>query len=365
VTLAQSARLRSLGHTALALLFAFVTAGVVIAMTGGQPLAAFQDLFSGAFGSWPGFFRTLSKATPLIFAGLGVALALRAGLFNIGAEGQLLVGALASAWVGFTFKGMPAGLHAVLALLAGAVAGGAWAFVPGLLKAWRGTHEVIVTIMMNYIAINLTHYLVQNVLKDPSTQAPRTPMVAPGAFLWSFPKEGSPAVDSALGMVGVKSSQLANTNFSAGFFLALIAVAAVAFLFKRTALGYEIRATGLGPDAARAAGIPVGRTLVTAMTLSGALAGLAGAVEILGVHHAYYAGFSGGYGFDAIAVALLGGLNAVGVGFSSLLFGGLTAGAIQMEFGAQQTPKQIAGVVQAVVILAVGVRMLRARSARE
>lgn len=339
----QGSRARILLQPVGALALALLVAAAVLWASGGQPLTAFSALAQGAFGDLNSLLRTLAKATPLLFTGLAVALALRAGLFNIGAEGQLLVGGLAAAWVGFAVTGLPAFLHLPLCMAAGVVAGGLWAFVPGLLRAWRGAHEVIVTIMMNYIAIQMTHYLVNNPLKDPTTSATATPRILPTAHLWAL------------------TGEQARTNFSAGFFLALLAALLVAFLLRRTALGYEIRAVGLGAEAARAAGIRIGRTLVTAMTLSGALAGLAGAVEVLAVHRRFYDQFSPGYGFDSIAVALLGGLHAGGITLSALLFGGLHSGAIAME-AAAGTPRQIAGIVQAVVIIAVGARYLGSRA---
>ncbi len=353
-------RLLAVGRSLGALVLALGVAALVILATGGNPLESFAALARGAFGDLPKLmatlvekhelhltnemYRTLGKATPLLFSGLAVAVALRAGLFNIGVEGQLLVGGLASAWVGYSLKGLPMFVHLPLALLAGMAGGALWALLPGLLKAWRGTHEVIVTIMMNYIAIHLCHYLVTNPLMEPAAtnpnNAPRTPLVAATAQLWSIPHV--PA-------------------FSAGFGLALIAAICVSVLVRRMALGYEIRAVGLGADAARTAGVPVARTLVSAMLISGALAGLAGSVEVLGNHHRFFDAFSPGYGFDSIAVALLGNLGPLGVTAASLVFGGLSSGAITME-AYTDTPRQIAGIVQAVVILAVGARYLRRRA---
>lgn len=318
----------------------------VIATTGGDPKAAFAAMAQGAFGDQNGILRTLAKATPLLFTGLAVAAGLRAGVFNIGAEGQLVIGALTSAWVGYAVKGLPWFVHLPLALLAGAAAGASWALVPGLLKAWRGTHEVIVTIMMNYIAFELTHYLVNGPMRDARTGAVATPPILPTARL--------------LALADLTHTHH-GTNFSAGFVLALAAAGAYSFLFRRTALGYELRAVGLGRDAARAAGIPVGRVFVVAMTMSGALAGLAGSVEVLGVHRRFFDMFSPGYGFDSIAVALLGGLNSLGITLSAILFGALNSGAIAME-SATDTPRQIAGIVQAVVILAAAARYLRQRN---
>ncbi|MGC8667240.1 MAG: ABC transporter permease [Chthonomonadales bacterium] len=324
-------------------------AAAVIAITGGDPLGAFTAMVYGAFGDQNGVLRTLAKATPLLFTGLAVAVGLRAGVFNIGAEGQLVVGALASAWVGYAVPGLPTFVHLPLALMAGVLAGAAWAFVPGLLKAWRGTHEVIVTIMMNYIAFEATHYLVNGPLRDPHTGAVATPPILPTARLLAL----SDLTHTHHG-----------TNFSVGFLMALAAAAGYGFLMRRTALGYELRAVGLGRDAARAAGIPVGRIVVTAMVLSGALAGLAGSVEVLGVHRRFFDMFSPGYGFDSIAVALLGALNSLGITLSAILFGALNSGAIAME-SATNTPRQIAGIIQAVVILAAAARYLHQRTHAE
>jgi general nucleoside transport system permease protein len=201
--------------------------------------------------------------------------------------------------------------------------------------------------MMNYIAILIIHYLVNNPLRDRTTLSTATPSILPTAVLWN---------------AGDNDPRWLGTNFSAGIVIALAAAAAIWFLLNRTAMGFEIRAVGAGPDAARASGISVGRTMVSAMAVSGALAGLAGAIEVLGVHRRFFDQFSPGYGFDSIAVALLGGLTSGGVTLSALLFGSLEVGAKQMELGDQQTPHQIAGIIQAVVILAVGVRYLRQRS---
>jgi simple sugar transport system permease protein len=313
-------------------------------------------MIQGSLGTPTGVLRTLAKATPLIFSGLAVAVALRAGLFNIGAEGQLLVGGIASAWAGCGLKGLPVFVHLPLALAAGAAAGAVWGLVPGILNAARGAHEVIVTIMLNYAAIHFTHYLVGHPFKDPASEALRTPQVLASARIPSL-DDWPAATLSSFGVTG------RSTHFSAGFFLALIAAVLVAILFRRTALGFEIRAVGSGPDAARASGISVGGTIVKTMALSGALAGLAGAVEVLGVHRRFLDAFSPGYGFDSIAVALLGGLNAGGVVLSALLFGGLNSGALQMET-LTDTPRQIAGVIQAVVIAAVGVRIIVSRRPR-
>lgn len=337
-------RLRGLLVPFNSIVVALAVATVVIVMSGGNSGESLRVLFEGAFGSGPAMLRTLAKATPLLFAGLGVSIALRAGLFNIGVEGQLLVGALSASVAGYAIHGLPAVVHVALVLAAGAAGGALWAFVPGILKAWRGAHEVIVTIMMNHLAILLTNWLVNGPLRDASritnpNAAPRTPMMLPTAHLWTMP---------------------GGSDFSAGFLIALLCAVLVAWLIHGTAPGFEIRAVGLGREAARAAGISVGRTTIAAMCLSGGLAGMAGAVEAVVVHHRFIAQFSPGYGFDSIAVALLGGLNSLGVTLSSILFGGLYTGANTMEI-LSGTPRQITGVIQAVVILAAASRYFSRR----
>jgi len=329
---------------------AIVIAWALVALTGGDATEAIGQMVVGAVGDIPeavrqavteGRFavpnellRSLAKATPLILTGLGVALGLRGGLFNIGAEGQLMLGALLAAWVGFAWHGLPTWIHLPVALVCGAFAGACWAAIAGALKAWRGAHEVIVTIMLNYVAILITHWLVTGALRDPTSMAPATPQVLRSARLWAV--EGG-------------------ANFSAGFALAMAAVLLVGFLIHRTAVGFEIRAVGHNPAAARAAGIHVERVTVLVMAMSGALAGLAGAIEVLGVHRRFLDAFSPGYGFDSIAVALLGNLRPIGVAAAAFLFGGLGSGAVQME-AFTGTPRQVAGIIQAIVILAVAVR---------
>ncbi len=342
----MASALARLGRPTLTLAIALAIAALVIGLTGGEPLAAMRALLEGAFGSGAAILRSLAKATPLILAGLAVAVALRAGLFNIGAEGQLLVGAMASAWMGFAVKGMPLFIHLPLALAAGAAAGAIWAAIAGLLRAWQGTHEVIVTIMLNYVAINLTHLLVSGPLKDHSTLASATPKVQQTARLWSLQDDPS------------RFQALSATNFSAGFAIALLAVLVVWFIYKRTAYGFQLKATGEGPEVAATTGVPVKRVIVSAMALSGALAGLAGSVEVLGVHRRFLDAFSPGYGFDSIAVALLAGGSPIGVALSAIAFGGLSSGSLQMEL-VTDTPRQVAGIIQAVVILGIGARYVR------
>lgn len=294
------------------------------------------------------FSESLVIATPYIFAGLAVALGFRGGLFNIGAEGQLFVGGLASAYVGYSISGFPWYLHLPLALLAGTLAGAIWGAIPGFLKARTGAHEVINTIMMNYIAFRLTDHLLQGPMARPDG-LPITPEVRPSAYLPALlPRP---------------------VRFHVGFFLALAVAALVYWFLWKTTLGFEIRMAGANPRAARYAGVHITRTIVLTMALSGALAGLAGTNQVLGVDHRMVRAFSTGYGFDSIALALLGNSHPLGVVLSSLLFGFLRGGAARMQSVAS-VPVEIIRIVQGMVIIFVAAPAIirgiyRLRTARE
>ncbi len=275
--------------------------------------------------------ETVVAAAPLVFTGLSVALGFRAGLFNIGGEGQVIAGGLAAGFVGFSVHGLTGFVELPLALLAAFVGGALWGFVPGLLKARTGAHEVITTIMLNYVAIYLTYYFLSTKLfQRPGRTDPISKVVDTAASL--------PSLDAL------------NLRLHAGALLAVAVAVAVYFLLWRTTLGFEFRAVGANPDASRAAGIGVGRVVVLAMSLAGGLAGLAGANIILGVQYSIAPGFSSGLGFDGITVALLGRGNPGGVVAAALLFGGLRAGAVQMQ-AATSTPVDLVQVIEALVIL--------------
>lgn len=275
------------------------------------------------------FTESLVNATPYILAGLAVALGFRCGLFNIGAEGQFFMGALGAAYVGYSIVGLPAFVHLPLALLGGALAGGVWAAIPGYLKARFGAHEVVNTIMMNWIAFRLSDWLLFGPMKA-SGYRPVTPNVEVTAELPRFFPDP--------------------LRFNWGFPLALaIAVVVYWFLFKTT-VGFEIRSVGANPDASKYAGMSVTRNFVLVMSLSGALAGLAGATQVLGVDHWVGAGFSAGYGFDSIALALLAKSHPLGVVLAALLFGILRGGATNMQSMAR-IPIDLISVIQGLVII--------------
>lgn len=271
-------------------------------------------------------------ATPYIFAGLAVALGFKCGLFNIGAEGQIYVGAATAAFVGYSLVGLPWIVHMPLTFLAGALAGAVWAGIPGFLKAKTGAHEVINTMMMNYVAFNLAHYLLNGPMKRGGAAGaiPISRNILESAYLPTFFPEP--------------------IRFHAGFILALIVAALVWWFLFKTTLGFEIRTVGANPRAAQCAGMSVPRNMVIAMAVSGALAAMAGAGEVMGINHNLAEGFSPGYGFDSIALAMLGGGHPLGVVLAALLFGTLRNGATKMQSLAG-IPIDIVAIVQAFVIM--------------
>src|ERR1700680_120311 len=314
----------------VSVLCGFLVAGIAIQVTGSDAIAAFTALFQGAFTNPRAFPETLVATVPYVFLGLAVALGFRAGLFNIGAEGQFYLGAIFGVLAGYNLRGMPGILHIPIALGAGMLGGFLWAAIPGLLKARFGAHEVITTIMLNYVAFQLTDFLInRGPMSDPHASAPRTPLIDPGAQL--------PLLVSG-------------TRLHLGLILALLAIPAVWFLLSRTTVGFRIRAVGLSQGAARAAGISVAWTFVLAMGISGALAGLAGSDEILGVSHYMPSSFSVGYGFDSIAVALLARSNPWAILPSAFLFGAMRHGAAFMQLQTQVSSDLIS-IVQAIVIM--------------
>lgn len=298
----------------------------------GDP-ATFRAAMAGEEGMWLRAISPLSESlvatTPYIFAGLGVALGFKSGLFNIGIEGQLTMGAALSVWVGFAFTDLPRVIHLPLALLAGAIGGGLWGMIPGVLKAKTGGHEVINTIMMNYIAFRAAEWLLDGPLQRPDGTVPVSPPVLESAEL---PRLFPPPV-----------------RFHAGFFVALLFAWLVYWFIFRSRWGFDLRTVGANPNAARYAGMNIVTITILAMTLSGALGGLTGANEILGVNHTLTVGFSSGYGFDAIALALLGKNHPVGVVLAALLFGFLRSGALGMQLEAG-IPIDIISVLQALVL---------------
>ncbi len=313
---------------------AFRAYGALLEGMFGNPVKIFNALASGDGLEIRWAFRpiinSLVGSVPYIFAGLGVALGFRSGLFNIGAEGQLYIGAIFSVWVGITFGNLPAIIHIPFALLAGALGGGLWGFIPGWLKAKTGAHEVINTIMMNYIAFRTSEYILRGPLKDPVSGNPISPSISPSAELPRFFQYP--------------------LKLHLGLFIALITAWLVYWFLFKTKWGFELRTVGANPNAASYAGMNIVRNTIIAMSLSGALAGLAGANEVLGVNHNLALAFSSGYGFDSIALALLGKSHPFGVVLAAFLFGFLRNGAHTMQTKAL-IPLDIVTIIQAFVIV--------------
>jgi ABC-type uncharacterized transport system permease subunit len=329
-------------------LFAVVVALVLGALTmlaTGVDLStigrSYVALLHGSVGSINAISETLTAAIPLVLAGLGLALGFRTGLFNIGAEGQLLMGGLAAVIFGFTFSGLPFVVLMPLSLLAGALTGAFYAGIAGYLRAATGAHEVISTIMLNLISYRLLDFMLslewvqREGRSDPVSRSVPSNAELPRLLEWLDP----------------------NLRVHAGVFLMLLAVAVVYWLLFRSKLGFEFRASGANPDAARYAGMRASLIIVLAMCIAGALAGLAGANQVLGVLGRATPGFSAGLGFDAIAVALLGRSHPVGVLFAGLLFGALEAGGRQMQVDAGVSIDLI-GIIQALIIVFIAAPLL-------
>jgi simple sugar transport system permease protein len=330
----------------------FRAPGAALAATWNAIATAYGALFYGSFGSIPDlihaiqtylatgdsslilkaiypFTESLAAVTPYILAGLAVAVGFKCGLFNIGAEGQFGIGALCSAFVGYSIHGLPWFIHLPLALLAGAAGGALWGAIPGYLKGLTGAHEVVVTIMMNYISYLLSDWLLNGPMKAPGFR-PLTPVIENSAMLPRFFPDP--------------------LRFNWGFILALVMAGVVYWFLFKTTVGFEIRAVGANPDGARYAGMNIVKNFLIAMTLSGALAGLAGATQVLGIDHWVGQGFSSGYGFDSIAIALLGQSHPLGVVLAAFLWGTLRSGATSMQFTAG-VPVEIISIIQGLVIV--------------
>jgi general nucleoside transport system permease protein len=317
---------------AAALLAGIVVLAVGLELAGYDAVAALGALWNGAFGSWYAFSSaTLVRAVPLIIIGLGIALSFRAGVFNIGAEGQFYAGAIAATWVGLQAAALTAPIAITVTLIAAGAAGAAWVAVPVLLKRRFGVLEVISTLLLNFVAESLVSLMVQGPLQESHHIYPQSDQIADSARLPLLP----------------------GTRLHAGILLGILAAALLSYLFDRTQWGFRLRAVGAGPRAAEISGrIDAGRMAAVALLLSGVFAGLAGGVEVSGVSYALYQNLSPGYGFTAIAVALLAQLNPLGVVATGILFGALEAGAGAMQRDAG-VPAAAVYVVEAVIIVAV------------
>ncbi|MDX2097827.1 MAG: ABC transporter permease [Leptolyngbyaceae cyanobacterium bins.59] len=328
---------RSLAQSFLAPLFAIVAALLVgaglIALAGVSPWKAYTVLLTESLADYYGFCNTLTKMAPLLLAGLSVLVALKAGQFNIGAEGQIYMGGLGSAIVGLSLAGLPALIHLPLALAGGFLLGGVWGLIPGYLKAVRGVNEVITTLLLNYVAVNFVSYLVAGPMQEPGAPTPYSRLLAPSAQL--------PII-------------LPQSQAHVGVLLSLGVAGILWVILSRSPLGYQIETVGQNPIAARYAGLSVPRTIMAVMALAGGLAGLAGSGEVMGLKYRLFEKFSPGYGFDAIAIALLSRGSVGGVVLTSLFFGALRGGANVMQRSAG-VPVTVVYAIQGLTVLFIAI----------
>ncbi|WP_425416782.1 ABC transporter permease [Oricola indica] len=321
----------------VALVIAIIGGGIIVMLVGEDPILVFTTLLRGAFGSSERIAGSLLQATPIIIAGVAACIALRGGLFNIGVEGQLYMGGFAAAFVGFQFA-LPAGLHMVVALGAAVVAGGLWILIPAFFRARFGTNEVVSTILSNYVAILLTSYLTIDVFKRPGGWSETAP-IATTAYLPQL-------------------FDFSRLNF--GLFIGLALAVGFHLFLTRTSTGYEMNTMGSNMKFAEYGGIPVRRNILIVLLCSGAVGGLAGGVETLGVHHRFMEGFAPGFGFDGVIAALLANGSPIGVIFTAIFFGALRAGSLLMEVETNAS-REVITVFQAFIILCVSAQVLLRR----
>ncbi|KUO74696.1 MAG: hypothetical protein APF77_03665 [Clostridia bacterium BRH_c25] len=316
-------------------MLAFMVGAVLIVVSGKSPVEAYGALLKGGLAGTRSIFNTLFSATPIILTGLATAISFKANIFNMGVEGQLYMGAFAAAYVGFSFEGLYPILHVTLCVLAAMAAGGIYALIPGILKGYLNVNEMVSTIMLNYVAILFTTHLSSFTFKAKGAGFAATELISHSAFLPRFSK----------------ISQL-----NAAFLLALLFVVLTFILMRRVKLGYEIEAIGQNLEFAEAAGMNVAKKTVIIMVISGMIGGLAGAGEVLGVHHRFISQFSPGYGWDGMTIALLGKNSPFGVLISGLFFGLLKNGGSTMELMVE-VPRSLINILQGLIIFFLAVEL--------
>jgi simple sugar transport system permease protein len=318
----------------LGVLVALVVSAVVLLILQVNPLTAYGAMFRGAFGSLGGWYQSFVKATPLLLVGLGICIAFKASVINIGGEGQIIMGALAGTVVAFSMPAAPGIVLVPVCMAAGFLAGAFWGFIPGYLKARYKVNEILSTIMMNHIALQFMNFLLSGPLMDPEARSA-------GTFL---------AQTARLPENSWLTRIVPQTLMHSGVYVALLMSVVVYVFLWRTTIGFEIRAVGLNPQASLYSAINVRVNQALSMTLAGGLAGLAGIIEILGVHRRILEGFTGGFGFTGIVAALLGSLHPLGLIPASILFGGLLVGANTMQ-RAVQVPAALVQAILGLVVL--------------
>lgn len=313
----------------LAVLFSLVIAAIIILLIGENPISAYVEMIKGAIGSRLSWADNLTKMTSLLLTGLAVGFGFRAGVFNIGAEGQMAVGGIMAVFVGINMGNVPAVIAIPLTMTAGIIGGAIWASIAGFLKAKTGAHEVISTIMLNWVAYYLSNYLVAGPLAV-GQGVPKSPEIAESAQLPP--------------LITVQASTVPS-----GIIVAIIAAIIVYIILQKTTIGYELKAVGYNPYAAEYGGISISKNIVLTMAISGGLAGLAGAVEVMGVYHRIFGAFTGDRGFDGITIALIGQNNPIGIIFSAFLISSLRAGSNSMQ--SIGIPDDIVTIIQGIIIL--------------
>lgn len=318
-----------LARTAVGIVLAFGITAILIAIAGKNPLTAYGALLQGAFGSWDRIGVALNKTTPYLLAALGVALCFRSNVINIGAEGQIALGGVAATWMALHLSALPGFVLIGVCALAGAAAGAAWSGLASAIRLSRGVHEVLVTLLLNFIALLMVNEALHGDMGEPGAGFPQSPLLDAKAWL---PK------------------LIPGTDLHVGILVALAAVVACHFVLWRTPIGFRWRLLGASPLAAQYAGVSRNRSFVSVMLVAGALAGLAGAIEVLGVHYRLLEGFSAGFGFNAVAIALMGAMNPLAVLPAALFFAFLETGALAMQ-RSMGVPSSLVLVIQGLTML--------------
>ncbi len=316
---------------AIALLLAFALIAVLLLWQGVNPFDTFAALFQGALVGWPNLSASLLLATPLILGGLGIALSFRCGIFNIGGEGQLYLGALAATWIGVNLGGLPPFLLIPLCILASIVFGGLWALIPGYLKITRGYNETVTSVLLNYVSVNFVNYALASFFRAEGMLNHQSPKISENAHLTKF---------------------TTGSELNTGFLMAIGAVVLFYFIFYKTDCGFKLRAVGSNMEASRTSGMNTKGYLLTAILISGALAGVAGSVQVMGYQYLMVQNFSPNTGYDVIAVALMGNLHPIGVAVAGVFLGALRSGASVMQI-MMGVPVTILYVIQGIIILSV------------
>ena len=309
----------------VSIVLALVVGAILIIAIGGNPIEAYGYLLRGAFGSSKNIGTTFVKATPLIFTGLAAVFAYKCGVFNLGAEGQFVMGAIVSIWIGTTYTNLPGIALIILSLICGAIAGGLWGAIPGILKITRGLNEMIVSIMLNYIAILFMGYLYSGPLREGSV--PQTAAVSE-----------------------VLSEIIDGTKAHTGILIAVFLALLIYYFMFHTSFGFKLRAVGLNQTASRFNGFPVRRLMLISFVVSGAIAGLGGSIELHGTQLRLMGGFGNGYGFDGVAIALIAQLNPIACVLVAYLFAILRTGATTMQVGSGM-PTSVIDIIQALIIV--------------